>query len=444
MLLTKSLMLALVLGQSPFVPVTPTVPSARVQASYQNIRLEDAIRDIARQANLGLSYRSDLPDLDRVIAVSVNESAGSAVLRILSNTQLEALISDAGNTLLLRRRAQRAQDVELGLHTPPIPIQEVVVTPGHFGIAYESGSKAQALTREQIQTLPQLGEDLYRAINRLPGMASNEYSAKITVRGGDDQSVLVRLDGMELYEPYHLKDFDGALSIIDVASIGGVDVITGGFGAEFGNRLTGVFDMRSTSALSSRPGTSIGISLSNARFMSQGSFANDNGLWLFSARRGYLDILLDLIGERARIDPTYYDLLGKLVYQLSPAHRVSVHGLRAGDHGFFEDDDGVGSITSSYGSSYGWVTWDFQISDGVRASTQASFGKLDWRRNASEHGTGNDFDILESRDFSFYGVKQDWRFGTDHVFIKWGGELRAGNAEYDYFNRIGRTRAEDG
>ncbi|HEY0811002.1 MAG TPA: hypothetical protein VGD49_12625, partial [Longimicrobiales bacterium] len=257
-----------------------------------------------------------------------------------------------------------------------------------------------------------------------------------------DQSLLVRLDGLEIYEPYHLKDFDGALSIIDVASIGGVDVITGGFGAEFGNRLTGVFDMRSTSALSERPNTSVGISLSNARFMSQGSFAGNNGLWLFSARRGYLDILLDLIGETSRLDPTYYDLLGKVVYQLSPAHRLAVHALRAGDHGFFEDDDGVGSITSSYGSTYGWLSWDFLLNDRLQSNTQVSAGNLDWVRDASEHGTGNDFDVREDRDFAFYGVKQDWRFSTDRLFLKWGGEARVGTADYNYYNRIGRNRVE--
>ena len=444
MLYLKPLMMALIVAQSPFVPVTNDQPGAKVQVQLRNARLEDAIRDIARQANLGVSYRPDLPQLDRMVTISMSGTAGNAILRVLQNTDIEALVSSSGNTLLLRRRARAQRDVELSIETPPIPIAEVIVTPGHFGIAHESGNKPQALSREQIETLPQLGEDVFRAVNRLPGMSSNEYSAKFSVRGGDDQSMLVRLDGLELYEPFHLKDFDGALSIIDVASIGGVDVNTGGFGAEFGNRLTGVFDMRTTSAITPRPRTSIGISLSNARVMSQGSFANDNGLWLFAARRGYLDILLDLIGETSRVDPRYYDVLGKVVYQVTPKHRISLHALRAGDKGFLEDDDGVGSITSTYGSSYGWGTWDFAITDRMDVSTQLSAGNLDWVRDASEHGTGNDFDIQEDRDFAFYGVKQDWRFSTDQVLLKWGGEVRSGSANYDYYRRVGRGGVVNG
>jgi hypothetical protein len=442
MMLIQALMLA-VMVQMGFEPVTASQPSTRVEVRFQNVKVEDAIREVAQRAGLALSYRPDLPELDARVTFAMDGTAGAVIMRALRGTMLEAHYARESNALLLRRREPtRSQPAELNIDTPPIPIAEVVVTPGHFGIAYESGTAPQALSREQIETLPQFAEDIYRTVNRLPGMASNEMSAKFNIRGGDDQSVLVRLDGLELYEPYHLKDFDGALSIIDVAAIGGVDIITGGYGAQFGNRLTGVFDMRTTTALS-QPHTAIGLSISNARFMSQGAFANSNGLWLLSARRGYLDILLDLIGERSQVDPRYYDVLGKVMYQLTPSHRISVHALRAGDSGFLKDDDGVGSITSTYGSTYGWIVWDARLSETVEAATQVSHGKLDWHRDASEHGTGNQFDVLDDRAYSFSGLKQDWRLTTEHVLLQWGGELRKGDAEYDYFNRLARNHVEN-
>src|SRR6185369_3794951 len=282
-------------------------------------------------------------------------------------------------------------------------------------------------------------EDIYRTVNRLPGVVSNELSAKLTVRGGDDESMLVLLDGLELYEPFHLKDFDGALSILDVAAIGGVDFTTGGFPTEYGNRLTGVFDLRTTNQLYQKPRTSIGVSLSNARIMSQGSFANGNGLWLLSARRGYLDILLKLIGEGDNVDPRYYDALGKVVYQLSPTQRLSLEALRAGDTGSLVDDDGVGSIHSNYGSTYGWMTLQSDFSQRLRVTTQLRTGALSWQRAAEEHGTGNDYDIRDTRDFDLWGAKQDWQLSIgEHVALKWGVDVHHGAADYDYFNQVGR------
>jgi hypothetical protein len=328
-------------------------------------------------------------------------------------------------------------DVELMLERQVIALADVVVTPGHFGIAYERVSRPQTLTRAQIETLPQLGDDLFRAVNRLPGMGSHDFSARFTVRGGDDESVLVLLDGLELFEPYHLKDFDGSLSILDVAAIGSVDLTTGGYSAAHGNHLTGVFDLRTSNLLTTEPRTQLALSLNNVRVLSQGSFAQDKGLWLFSARRGYLDIVLDLAGQDADMDPRYYDALGKVVYQLTPRHRMSVHALRAGDALTLRDDDGNGLLTSRYGSTYGWTTIDSRITDIIDVQTRISVGNLDWKRDAAENENernGQQFEIRDDRDLTFAGLRQDWQFElNDRLLLRTGFEVTAVQAAYDYF-----------
>ena len=46
--------------------------------------------------------------------------------------------------------------------------------------------------------------------------------------GGRRDETQILLDGQELYESYHLQDFDSALSVIVPETVASVDVSTGG------------------------------------------------------------------------------------------------------------------------------------------------------------------------------------------------------------------------
>ena len=50
----------------------------------------------------------------------------------------------------------------------------------------------------------------------------------------------VLLDGVELIEPFHLRDFQGVFSAIDPRVVSGVQVYSGGFPATYGDALSGL------------------------------------------------------------------------------------------------------------------------------------------------------------------------------------------------------------
>ncbi len=84
--------------------------------------------------------------------------------------------------------------------------------------------------------------------------------------------VLVLLDGLEVYEPFHLKDIGGgAFSAVDVMAIGGIDMMTGGFPARYGDHMSGVLDISSVKPQAERR-TALGISFMNARLLTDGQF----------------------------------------------------------------------------------------------------------------------------------------------------------------------------
>lgn len=319
-----------------------------------------------------------------------------------------------------------------------VSLHEVVITPGSFDIMREESAARQTLSREDIQSIPQFGEDIYRAVKRLPGIASNDYSARFTVRGGEHNEVLVLLDGLELYEPFHLKDINGGgLSIVDVQAIGGLTLMTGGFPAEFGNRLSGVFDISSASANTARRRTSLGISFLNARFMSEGTFAGNQGQWLFSARRGYLDLIMGLVDPESNFSPTYYDVLSKVEYRLARKHTLAFNMLHAGDDLDLEEDGGA--VATNYGNSYAWLTLKSFPSTKLFAQTVVSAGRVTQEREGRD--ANNRFaeiraEVDDRRWFNVYALKQDWNYSPNaRHLLKWGAGFKQLRAEYDYFNR---------
>jgi hypothetical protein len=323
-------------------------------------------------------------------------------------------------------------DVELAAMA--ISIEGIVVTPGRFGVMQENAAAPQTMGREVIETMPGLGEDIYRMVHRLPGVAADDYSAKFAVRGGGHHELLVRLDGLTLFEPFHLKDLDGALSIVDVQAVGGVDLTTGGFTAEHGNRLTGVFDMRTLRDPAARTRTSAGISLTNARFMTVGGFDDNRGHWLVSARRGYLDVLLKMVDPESGFIPRYHDVLAKVGYELSPRHTLSVNVLTSGDAMTISDD--FFTAGSTYGNHYAWLNWRAHPGSTLSVQTVASVGRLDWMRDVEGGAEGTEITALsldDSRDFGFAGLLQDWSWRvSDRHLLKWGAGVRGSRASYEY------------
>ncbi|MBI2501629.1 MAG: TonB-dependent receptor [Candidatus Latescibacteria bacterium] len=324
----------------------------------------------------------------------------------------------------------------------PISLSEITITPGRFAVMGKEPASSQALTREEIQSIPQFGEDIYRAVVHLPGVAGDDFSAKFTVRGGEHDQVLVLLDGLELNDPFHLKDINGgALSIVDVSLIEGVDLLTGGFPAEYGDRRSGVFNIKSVRPSPGQQQVGAGVGLMNTRAFARGGFVRGN--WMASVRRGYLDLVLDLMGEDEAPQPTYYDALAKVEYRLDDRHTLFAHFLGAQDRMDFVEDDRDISNTK-YQNTYAWLTLNSTFGPHLLAQTLLAHGQGDHQRQGlAFEGESDqvDFRISDERDSGFWGFKQDWSWeASEDLFLKWGADLRRVSAHYDYLNQKERDQ----
>src|SRR5262245_46973494 len=284
--------------------------------------------------------------------------------------------------------------VQVTLGPIALRLAEVVVTPGSVSLMRSQSATPQAMSRLDIENTPQLGEDVFRAVSRLPGLSSGDYTAHFSIRGGRHDETLILLDGLELYEPYHLKDFnDGAISIIDVETVDGVELMTGGFSAKYGDRRSGVFSITSRTPEGPDTRLSLGASLLNARVNGEGTFAGGRGSWLVSARRGYLDLLLGAIKSNDLPSPTYFDAFTTLRYQVHPKHNLALLALvssdsyrfNAGSTTGFNDSIPTREIAGNhYGNSYLWMTASSLFGTKLLVRSIASLASVTGRRKGSE------------------------------------------------------------
>ena len=321
-------------------------------------------------------------------------------------------------------------------------LDEIEVTASH-SILREEPVSAVALSRQQIEKLPHFGDDLFRAISVLPGTSSEDFSAAFNVRGGFNSEVLTRIDGVEIFEPFHLKDFQGVFSILDPKITGSVDLTPGGYSAEFGDRMTGVLDM--TTVRPSALKTEVGASFSNLWVGTAGTFANGKGRWTGSLRRGFLDLVLALANADEDVDddqpsPRYWDLFGKVAYDLHPAHSVSLQILGSEDTLSFEDleDEDPSFADTAYGNYYVWAKYQGILGSQLFVDSVLSAGVVDRNRQVEINDSdGVDFFLVrDEQDTRVYTLRQDWNYQfSDRQYLKWGFEVRSWSADYDYVNR---------
>jgi hypothetical protein len=129
---------------------------------------------------------------------------------------------------------------DFGLVAEPLSLEEVSI------VAVKSDAVADhaietshlRLTPLMIQSIPAGGKDVFSAVKYLPGIDRTEpFSPLYTVRGGDPGENAVLLDGIMIYNPYHSSVTSG---IFNTMTIKNVDLLVGGFGAEYGGRNSSV------------------------------------------------------------------------------------------------------------------------------------------------------------------------------------------------------------
>lgn len=323
-------------------------------------------------------------------------------------------------------------------------MQEVVIE----GKASDNTNSTQMgqieLSVDKIKSLPAfMGEvDVLKTIQLLPGVqSSGEGNTGFYVRGGGPDQNLILLDGAPVYNASHLFGF---FSVFNADAIKNVNLIKGGMPAQYGTKLASVLDINMKDGNYKEYHAEGGIGLIASRLTVEGPIKKDTSSFIFSARRTYIDILMNpFIKETSPIKGSgyyFYDLTGKLNWKISDKDRVFLSGYFGKDVFTYKDKDLGIQFDVPWGNATGSLRWNHLFNDKIFLNTTAIITDFDF---AFSSGI-DDFNFEVSsgiRDFNFkqdltyfmntrHEIRAGWNF-IRHRFIPTSVSASSGDTEFD-------------
>ncbi len=266
--------------------------------------------------------------------------------------------------------------------------------------------------------------------------SSNEMSSQYSVRGGSYDENSVYINGIEVYRPQLISSGQQeGLSIINPDMVGEIGFSTGGFSAEYGDKMSSVLDItyREPQAFEG----SLSLSLMG------GSFAIGQSSKKFSQLHGIRykrnASLLSSMETKGEYDPNYFDYQTYLTYKLNKKWKISFLGNIAVNNYKFVPVNRETNFGTSTDAKQFKVYFDGQEKD----KFETYFGALSLNYKPSK---SSDFTFLASRyltnelvtyDISGeYWLDQAGTTGGGNADNAIGGELGVGRYHEHARNRL--------
>ncbi len=194
-----------------------------------------------------------------------------------------------------------------------------------------AGTSARNFSVEETKRYPAAAFDPGRMAQNFAGVSNNgDGDNSIVVRGNSPKGVLWRLEGIEIPNPNHFGGSGGsggAISMLSSSTLGNSDFYTGAFPAEFGNALSGAFDLKFRDGNKDKREHSFMIGGMGIELASEGPFKKGgNSSYLVNLRYSTLSLVKGFIDLQG-IAPEYQDLSFKFNFPTKKAGTFSLFGI---------------------------------------------------------------------------------------------------------------------
>jgi hypothetical protein len=258
---------------------------------------------------------------------------------------------------------------------------------------------------KEIKTIPLvLGErDVLKVATTLPGISTaGEGVAGYNVRGGNTDQNLILLDNAVIYNPTH---FFGIFSALNPFTTDDVDIYKGSIPAQYGGRLSSVFDIQTKDGNTQKFSGEGAIGPVTSNLTLEIPVVKDKSSLLVGGRATYSDWILKQLDDEQlqNSQASFYDVIAKYHHNFDEKNSLSISG-------YYSDD--VFSISSdstfNYNNALFSLRYSHKFNDRNRGSILVS---------NSNYGYNIAFDSNSARDFDLdYGVQEtEVKFLMNHL-----------------------------
>jgi len=307
---------------------------------------------------------------------------------------------------------------------------------------------AQRIAPDQVKQLPSLGgePDLAQYLTVLPGViSSGDQGGQLFIRGGSPVQNKVLLDGLTIFNPFHSI---GLFSVFETEAIQSVDVLTGGFQADHGGRVSAIMDIRTRTGHQREWHGLASVSPFQSRALIEGPLRplskqrSGGASILLTGKYGYLDqtsptlypyaIDEDQFGGAASDDiglPFQYgDLYGKVTFSGGTGSKLNVFGLHFSDRFALPDVAELDWSVSGGGASFRLLPPNSQaVIDGVVGYTD--YGTT-LREGDGDPRMSGVVSYTAQLNFQYFGRQSELRYGLDFTGF---------NTDFSFVNPLGLT-----
>jgi outer membrane receptor protein involved in Fe transport len=225
------------------------------------------------------------------------------------------------------------QAIHFKLVPTDILLQEVTVYSSAPGQTAQTEVSSLSLQSDRLVEVTSVIPDVFRSIQSLPGIsADNEFSAKFSVRGGTYDENLVLVNGAQVYEPFHVKEAPNAsISIFNIDMMQKVTLVTGGFSAKYGDRMSSVMDIQYREGNRELFKGLATVSMTNVDALIEGPLTS-NMSFILGGRKSYVEYAMKFLNIDEDVHPSFYDVQGVLTYTISPRDKLQFEFIHAGDN----------------------------------------------------------------------------------------------------------------
>lgn len=299
-------------------------------------------------------------------------------------------------------------------------------------------SQMQHIDRESYKLAADAsGGSVESMLSTLAGVNSNnEMSSQYSVRGGTYDENSVYINGVEVYRPQLISSGQQeGLSIINPDMVGSIGFSTGGFGVEYGDKMSSALDITyrepeafEGSVTGSLMGFSVAVGQSSRKFSQ-----------LHGVRFKKNTSLLSSLETKGEYDPKFFDYQTNLNWKISPKFKASFLGNIAVNNYKFQPVDRETNFGTSSDAKQFKVFFDGMEKDRF----ETYFGALNL---TYKHSRSTDFSLiasgyltneLVSYDISGeYWLDQAGTTGEGNPDNAIGGELGVGRYHEHARNRL--------